>query len=76
MSKIEKSVLEWIDDHLVILIGVLVSAAGLLLRLPLLDHVSGDSHFFLLPWYEQIRDNGLSVQVGTIIWYTRRPSGC
>lgn len=64
MSKIEKSVLEWIDDHLVILIGVLVSAAGLLLRLPLLDHVSGDSHFFLLPWYEQIRDNGLSVQVG------------
>lgn len=48
MSKIEKSVLEWIDDHLVILIGVLVSAAGLLLRLPLLDHVSGDSHFFLV----------------------------
>lgn len=64
MSKIEKSVLDWIDEHLIILIGVLVSVAGLLVRLPLLDHISGDSRFFLLPWYEQILENGLSVQVG------------
>lgn len=64
MSKIEKAILSWIDDHLLILVVALVSVAALLVRLPLLEHISGDSYFFLLPWYEQIRENGLSVQVG------------
>lgn len=64
MTKLEKNVLTWIDEHLLILVAVLVSVAALLVRLPLMDHVSGDSYFFLLPWYEQIRENGLSVQVG------------
>ncbi len=64
MTKLEKNVLTWIDEHLLILLAALVTAAGVLVRLPLMDHVSGDSYFFLLPWYEQIRENGVSVQVG------------
>lgn len=64
MTKFEKELLAWIDRHLALVVAVLASAAALLVRMPLMDHVSGDSYFFLLPWYEQIRENGLSVQVG------------
>lgn len=64
MSNVEKKILQWLENHLLLLAFVAFSGIGLLLRLMLFDFVSGDSTFFLLPWYEQIRQNGLNQQVG------------
>lgn len=64
MPEIERKALSWVDTHLPLLAGLMFTAMGILARIPLLDLVSGDSRFFLLPWYEQIRENGLCTQVG------------
>jgi len=64
VTRIERSILSWVEEHLTLLAVLLFSVLGIALRLPLMDFISGDSTFFLLPWYEEIRENGLYVQVG------------
>lgn len=64
MLKLERRVLEWIDRHLQIIVLAAFCLLGLLVRFPLREHLSGDAYYFLLPWYEQIKVNGLSQQVG------------
>jgi Gpi18-like mannosyltransferase len=64
VPNVEKRILQWMEKHLMLLAFAAFSGIGLLLRLYLIDFVSGDSTYFLLPWYEQIRQNGLSQQVG------------
>jgi Gpi18-like mannosyltransferase len=64
MLKAERRLLEWIDRHMQIIVIIALCFLGLLIRWPLRDRVSGDAYYFLLPWYEQIKENGLSQQVG------------
>lgn len=54
----------WIRRYLPMIVAVLISVAGLAVRIPLRDFVSGDSRDFLLPWYDRILKNGMSQQVG------------
>lgn len=64
MPSLEKKILAWIEDHLIIFVLLAFTAAGVLVRMPLLKYVSGDVRYFLQPWYDQIRQNGMSQQVG------------
>ncbi len=64
MPKWERRLLGSLDAYLPVLAAALATVLGVVIRLPLLDFVSGDSNFFLLPWYQQIQENGLSQQVG------------
>lgn len=64
MLKVERKLLEWADRHLQIIVLAAFCLLGLLVRFPLRGHLSGDAYYFLLPWYDQIKANGLSQQVG------------
>ena len=50
VTRIERSILSWVEEHLTLLAVLLFSVLGIALRLPLMDFISGDSTFFLLPW--------------------------
>ncbi len=64
MLNVEKKILAWIEEHLLLFVILAFTAAGVAVRLPLMDFVSDDSHFFLLPWYQRILENGIGTQVG------------
>ncbi len=64
MNRLERKILSQVDRLLPLLVMIAVSLAGIFVRLPLRDFVSGDSQFFLLPWYEEISEHGLREQVG------------
>lgn len=64
MPKLERKLLDWVDRHLQIIVLAVFCVLGLLVRFPLRGHLSGDAYYFLLPWYDQIKANGLSQQVG------------
>lgn len=64
MFKIEKKILEWIDGHLPLIVGILLTVLGIAVRIPLREFTSMDAYGFLLPWYNVIRENGISQQVG------------
>ena len=64
MPKIEKKILAWVDGNLPLIALAVFTLMGIGMRMPLMDVISDDSRFFLLPWYNQIQENGLGVQVG------------
>lgn len=64
MTKLEKRIVDFIMDHMILIAFLLVSVFGVLARLPMRDFVSDDAFYCLLPWYEEIRGNGLKAAVG------------
>ena len=64
MGKLEKNILSQIDQNLPLLSAAVFALLGIGMRLPLLDFISGDSEFCLLPWYDEILQSGLGQQVG------------
>lgn len=64
MPNAERKILAWVDAHLTEIVALALSVMGLIMRLPLKDHISADGYFFLLPWYDRIKESGLRVQVG------------
>ena len=54
MGKIEKRVLDWIQQHLFVIFCVAITLCSMLIRFSFRDFVSGDSRAFLLPWWEEI----------------------
>lgn len=68
ITKLEDRLLRWASSHISALILVAVSLVGIGLRVPLGNIQSGDARFFLLPWYDQIKEAGgllaLDTQVG------------
>ena len=64
MTKLEKRIVDFIMDHMILIAFLLVSVFGVLARLPMRDFVSDDAFYCLLPWYEEIRSNGLKAAVG------------
>ena len=64
MTKFEKRIINFITSHLIPIAFIVVTVLGILIRIPLRHHISGDASLFLLPWYEEILNNGLSSPVG------------
>lgn len=64
MTKFEKRIINFITSHLIPIAFIVVTVLGILIRIPLRHHISGDASCFLLPWYEEILNNGLSSPVG------------
>lgn len=58
MYKVERQIVEWIDRHLTVIFIVAVSVCGILIRFMFRNFESGDSKAFLLPWWEEINNNG------------------
>lgn len=64
MFKLERRFLEWTERHLRLIMLIAFCVIGILIRWPLREFVSGDARFFLLPWYDKIKETGLTKQVG------------
>ena len=58
MYKVERLIVEWLDRHLTVIFIVAVSVCGILIRFMFRNFESGDSKAFLLPWWEEINNNG------------------
>lgn len=58
MYKVERQIVEWLDRHLTVIFIVAVSVCGILIRFMFRNFESGDSKAFLLPWWEEINNNG------------------
>jgi Gpi18-like mannosyltransferase len=68
MSKLEGKLLELVEKHLPVILLLLITFLSVIIRSTLIIYVSKDAKAFLLPWYEQIEQNGglfgLGTQVG------------
>ena len=64
MTKFEKRILDFTDQHLPLLLAAFCTILGIAVRVSLRDVISGDYRKYLLPWYDTISANGLSQQVG------------
>lgn len=68
MLRAEKKLCEFIEKHIIVLLILAISIAGILVRIPLYPYISGDMEGFLIPWYEVIKStgkiHGLAKQVG------------
>ncbi len=64
MLKLEQKALGLVDKYLPVIVIILLSVLGLVSRVALFDFKSGDAVNFLLPWYSQIKEQGISRQVG------------
>lgn len=68
MTQIENKLLDWIQKNLILLFLLIVSILGMVIRISGRTFVSGDAGDFLLPWFDQIKENGgldaLGGQVG------------
>lgn len=68
MSKIERKIIQWIQQHLTELFTLAITLCSLAIRISFRKFESIDSGIYLLPWWEEIRNNGginaLGSQVG------------
>lgn len=64
MTKVEKKVLEFIEKHVHVIFAVAVVLIGTFMRMAGRHFVSKDAGLFLLNWYDEIAENGISKQVG------------
>lgn len=56
----EQKALAFLSKHLLLIAVIAISALGLLIRYALRDFVSMDAYYFLLPWYDTMKDAGLA----------------
>lgn len=68
MPDIEKKVIGWLEDRKEMIFFILISCIGVAIRICGRDFISGDAEVCLLPWYDEIKENGglhaLENQVG------------
>lgn len=64
MYNIEKKTLNWIEQHLNILYLIVMTLLAFSIRLVGFSFLSGDMSRFLIPWFDKIRESGLSSRVG------------
>lgn len=62
--KWEKKFLKFIEKNLYWVITAVVFVLGFLIRIPPMEYVSGDFYHYLSPWFDEIKESGLSHQVG------------
>lgn len=54
----EKKVLDFIEKNILIVVAAFVTFLGIIVRLSLKDGINGDITTYLIPWYENIKENG------------------
>ncbi|KRM95380.1 hypothetical protein FC19_GL001991 [Liquorilactobacillus aquaticus DSM 21051] len=59
MTNIEKKIIRFIDSKKIFLLGVVVTVLAIIIRLSGINFVSGDASWFLLPWFREIKQEGL-----------------
>ena len=68
MSKLEKRVLDWVQQHLFVIFCIAVTLCSMMIRFYFRKFESGDYSECLLPWWKEIREAGgifaLKEQVG------------
>lgn len=68
MSKLEKRVLDWVQQHLFVIFCIAVTLCSMMIRFYFRKFESGDYSGCLLPWWKEIREAGgifaLKEQVG------------
>ncbi|SDH59503.1 Mannosyltransferase related to Gpi18 [Pseudobutyrivibrio sp. 49] len=68
MTKIERVLIDYVKEHRKPLFLIIMTFIGFFIRFAGRDFVSPDMRYFLLPWYEEIQQNGgingLGTQVG------------
>lgn len=64
MYNIEKKALCWTEQHLNILYLVVMTILAFAIRLVGFPFLSGDMTLFLIPWFDNIRESGLSSRCG------------
>jgi len=64
MNGIENKILQKIEDYLPQIVFALITVVGFFIRFQLRTIVSGDAHMCLMPWYDEIAENGLYEMVG------------
>lgn len=64
----EKNLISWIETHILLLLFCIVTLLGFVIRVSLREFMTDDAYYFLLPWYDTIKENGgiqsLATQVG------------
>ena len=56
----EQKLLAFLEKHLLLIVMVAATAAALYLRYAVRDYVSGDAYYYLLPWYEKMKNVGFA----------------
>ena len=67
MGKIEQKIIKFINEHIEIFVFLVVSILGAVVRYCFMKYISGDMEWFLVPWYEEMKGQGLhslSRQIG------------
>lgn len=68
ISKWEKALITWIENHILLLLFCAVTLLGFVIRISLWEFMTDDAYYFLLPWFDIIKANGgirgLATQVG------------
>lgn len=68
ITKKEQKFIGWIEQNVIMIFFIVVTALAVWVRGLCLDAVSGDMKFCLLPWYESLKQNGgfkaLALQLG------------
>ena len=68
ITKKEQKFIGWIEQNVIMIFFIVVTALAVWVRGFCLDSVSGDMNFYLLPWYETLKQNGgfkaLALQLG------------
>ena len=62
--KWEKKLLNFIEKNLFWVVAIAIFVFGVLIRIPPMEYVSGDFYHYLSPWFDEIKESGLSHQVG------------
>lgn len=64
MNAKEEKLLLWINEHLPMVLLLFCTLIGVIIRFALKDVVSEDYVLHLQPWYDEIREHGISRQIG------------
>ncbi len=67
LTKIENKIADWIQKHILLLLVIFASVAGLAMRISAILFESGDFYVFLEPWWNQFKIlgfQGLAQQIG------------
>lgn len=65
MKRIEKQILCWITEHMVIFLILASTFLSLLARYFMMDYLSRDMRVSLIPWFEEIQGGGGIAALGT-----------
>jgi Gpi18-like mannosyltransferase len=60
IPSVESKLLGFIEKHVVVIAFFVISAAAMLIRALLFDHLSIDAYNFLIPWYDALSEKGFA----------------